>query len=231
MRKRCSVSAVVVYLALLFSSSAFAAEFAATLSLSAAVKEAQGKNPEITFLRERLKSMRARANQAPYLEDPEISLQTWAVPLSNPTNLSRADSNMIGIRQKFPFFGKLGLKEKISLQEAKMAEEELRSKEREIISKVKIPRFRNPFVSRAASKKPNWPSTMLRRMATKAITKRSVLTAIPRKGDAPGARLSGTGERFVRDRGSGHGQQTRELTVSHAYSPGRSFVPVRPPRA
>jgi len=138
MRKRCSVSAVVVYLALLFSSSAFAAEFAATLSLSAAVKEAQGKNPEITFLRERLQSMRARANQAPYLEDPEISLQTWAVPLSNPTNLSRADSNMIGIRQKFPFFGKLGLKEKIALQEAKMAEEELRSKEREIISKVKM---------------------------------------------------------------------------------------------
>ena len=138
MRKQCSVSAVVVYLALLFSSSAFAAEFSATLSLSAAVKEAQGKNPEITFLRERLQSMRARANQAPYLEDPEISLQTWAVPLSNPTNLSRADSNMIGIRQKFPFFGKLGLKEKISLQEAKMAEEELRSKEREIISKVKM---------------------------------------------------------------------------------------------
>jgi len=99
------------------------------------------------------------------------------------------------------------------------------------ISKVKVPIFRNPFISRAASKKPNWPSTMLRRMATKAITKRSVLTAIPRKGDAPGARLSGTGERFVRDRGSGHGQQTRELTVSHAYSPGRSFVPVRPPRA
>ena len=138
MRKQCSVSAVVVYLALLFSSSAFAAEFAATLSLSAAVKEAQGKNPEITFLRERLQSMRARANQAPYLEDPEISLQTWAVPLSNPTNLSRADSNMIGIRQKVPFFGKLGLKEKIALQEAKMAEEELRSKEREIISKVKM---------------------------------------------------------------------------------------------
>src|SRR3990167_517907 len=50
-------------------------ESAATLSLSAAVKEAQGKNPEITFLRERLQSMRARANQAPYLEDPEIALQ------------------------------------------------------------------------------------------------------------------------------------------------------------
>jgi outer membrane protein TolC len=44
---------------------------------------------------------------------------------------------MVGIRQKVPFFGKLGLKEKIALQEAKMGEQELRAKEREIISKVK----------------------------------------------------------------------------------------------
>lgn len=108
-----------------------------TLGLAKAIKEALAKNPEITFVRQRLQSMRARANQAPYLEDPEISLQTYGVPLSNPTNLSRADSNIIGIRQKFPFFGKLGLKEKIASQEAKMAEEELRFKEREIVSKVK----------------------------------------------------------------------------------------------
>ena len=138
MRKRCSVSALVVYLALLFSSSAFAAESAATLSLSDAVREATEKNPEITFLRERLQSMRARTNQASYLEDPEIVLQAGGVPFSNPTSLRRSDTNMIGIRQKFPFFGKLGLKEKIALQEAKMAEEELRAKEREIISKVKM---------------------------------------------------------------------------------------------
>ena len=138
MRKRCSVSALAVYLSLVFSPSAFAAEFATTLFLPEAIREASEKNPEITFLRERLQSMRARTNQAPYLEDPEIALQTGGVPLSNPTNLSRADSNMIGIRQKVPFFGKLGLKEKIAVQEAKMAEEELRAKEREIISKVKM---------------------------------------------------------------------------------------------
>ena len=138
MRKRCSVSALVVYLSLLFSSSAFAAESAATLSLSDAVREAAEKNPEITFLRERLQSMRARANQAPYLEDPEIVLQAGGVPFSNPTSLRRSDTNMIGIRQKVPFFGKLGLKEKIANQEAKVVEQELRAKEREIISRVKM---------------------------------------------------------------------------------------------
>lgn len=108
------------------------------MDLLEAVQEALAKNPEITAMRERLRVSSAKAKQAPYLEDPEISLQTWAVPLSNPTNLSRADSNMVGIRQKLPFFGKLGLKEKVALQEAKMAEEELRAKEREIISKVKM---------------------------------------------------------------------------------------------
>ncbi|MBI4487748.1 MAG: TolC family protein [Deltaproteobacteria bacterium] len=108
------------------------------LTVLEAINEALAKNPEIAVLRERLQSMRARAKQAPYLEDPEISIQFGGVPLANPTNLSRADSNMFGIRQKFPFFGKLGLKEKIALQEAKIMEEELRAKEREIISRVKM---------------------------------------------------------------------------------------------
>lgn len=137
MRKRCSVT-LAVYLSLGFSWGAFAAESRAALSLAEAVKEATEKNPEIVSWRERLQSLNARAKQASYLEDPEIALQTWAVPLSNPTNLSRADSNMIGIRQKVPFFGKLDLKEKIALQEVKMAEEELRAKEKEIISRVKM---------------------------------------------------------------------------------------------
>ena len=58
--------------------------------------------------------------------------------LSNPTSFNQADTNSIGIRQKFPFFGKLGLKEKIAQREVKIVEQELRAKEREIISMVKM---------------------------------------------------------------------------------------------
>ncbi len=108
------------------------------LNLTEAVKEALEKNPEIQSLRQRVQSASARAKQAPYLEDPEIALQTWDVPLSNPTNLSSAGNNMIGIRQKLPFFGKLGLKEKIAQQETNVTVQELRAKEREIISNVKM---------------------------------------------------------------------------------------------
>ncbi|MBI4523879.1 MAG: TolC family protein, partial [Deltaproteobacteria bacterium] len=115
-----------------------AGEGSAPLRLSDAVKEALEKNPELHALRERVRVMTAKAKQAPYLEDPEIAIQAEGVPISNPTNLSRADGNMIGIRQKLPFFGKLGLKEKIAQQEVKVMEQELRAKERELISMVKM---------------------------------------------------------------------------------------------
>lgn len=110
----------------------------AQLKLAEVVQEAVEKNPEIQLLRQRLQVVSARAKQAPYLEDPEIAIQLGGVPFSQPTNLDRAFTNSIGIRQKLPFFGKLGLKEKIALQEAKVVEQELRAKEREVVSKVKM---------------------------------------------------------------------------------------------
>jgi outer membrane protein TolC len=107
------------------------------LTLADAAREAVEHNPEVSVLRERLRVMQAKEKQASYLEDPELLLQAMGVPFSNPTNFEKADNNTIGIRQKFPFFGKLGLKEKIANRESGVAEAQLRSKEREIISKVK----------------------------------------------------------------------------------------------
>ena len=124
--------------ALLVSRPAQGADAQALLDLSQAVTEALEKNPEIQTLRERLGVVSARAKQAPYLEDPQIAFQLGGVPLSNPTSFNQADANSIGIRQMVPFFGKLGLKEKIAQQEAKVVEQELRAKEREIISMVKM---------------------------------------------------------------------------------------------
>jgi len=120
------------------SLAAQAAEIGTPLTLSDSVAQALERNPELARLRHRLNGMEARAKQAPYLEDPEIVFQLGGVPFSNPTSFNQADTNMIGIRQKLPFFGKLGLKEKIAHQETKVTEQELRAKEREIISKVKM---------------------------------------------------------------------------------------------
>jgi outer membrane protein TolC len=108
------------------------------LSLPEAVKEALDKNPEIQRLQHRLRAIEARAKQAPYLEDPEIAFQLGGVPLSNPSSFNKSDTNSIGIRQKLPFFGKLGLREKIAQQEVRVTEQDLRAKERELISMVKM---------------------------------------------------------------------------------------------
>jgi outer membrane protein TolC len=125
-------------LAPIVSSSAWGSEANGQLQLTAAVAEALEKNPEIQLLRRRLEVVSARAKQAPYLEDPEIAFQLGGVPLSNPTSFNKSDTNSFGIRQKLPFFGKLGLKEKIAQQEVRVMEQELRAKEREIISMVKM---------------------------------------------------------------------------------------------
>jgi outer membrane protein TolC len=108
------------------------------LTLPEAVKEALDKNPEIQRLQHRLRAIEARAKQAPYLEDPEIAFQLGGVPLSNPSSFNKSDTNSIGIRQKLPFFGKLGLREKIAQQEVRVTEQDLRAKERELISMVKM---------------------------------------------------------------------------------------------
>jgi len=140
MNSVCSVRLVPFYAAIVISAAAnvFASDLPPPLTLTEAVKVALEKNPEIQQLQHRFRATEAKAKQAPYLEDPQIAFQLNGVPLSNPTNLNQSDWNSIGIRQTLPFFGKLGLKEKIAQRDAKMAEQELRAKEREIISMVKM---------------------------------------------------------------------------------------------
>jgi outer membrane protein TolC len=129
-------SGLVLVSAFQLAAPTFASETA--LSLAEAVKQGLERNPEIQQLQHRLRALEAKAKQAPYLEDPQIAFQLGGVPLSNPTDFNQADANSIGIRQMVPFFGKLGLKEKIAQREASIAAQELRAKEREIISMVKM---------------------------------------------------------------------------------------------
>jgi outer membrane protein, heavy metal efflux system len=59
------------------------------------------------------------------------------VPLNQPVNYRKANPLIFGMRQKLPFFGKLGLKGEMAGQEVRMVDEELRAKQQEIIAKVK----------------------------------------------------------------------------------------------
>ncbi|MEX0806909.1 MAG: TolC family protein [Candidatus Binatia bacterium] len=108
-----------------------------TLSLSQTIAEALGENPEIQAAKKNVEAARARASHATYLEDPELNLEAWGVPLNQPLRYRSANPLIIGVRQKLPFFGKLGLKGEMADQEVRMIEEELRAKEQEIVAKVK----------------------------------------------------------------------------------------------
>lgn len=107
------------------------------LTLSELVAQALENNPEIQAAKKKVESARARAGQATYLEDPEVNFEAWGVPLNQPVNYRKANPLIFGVRQKLPFFGKLGLKGEMAGQEVRMVEEELRAKEQEIIAKVK----------------------------------------------------------------------------------------------
>src|SRR3989475_2576089 len=119
------------------ASSAQVAEVQGPLSLSEAVAEALKNNPEIQAAKNKVESVRARSKQATYLEDPELNVEAWGVPLNHPVKFRSSNPIILGLRQKFPFFGKLGLKEEIAAQEVKMAEEGLRAKEVDVVAKVK----------------------------------------------------------------------------------------------
>jgi outer membrane protein, heavy metal efflux system len=106
-------------------------------SVSEAITEALKSNPEIQAAKKKVESARARAGQAAYLEDPELNLEAWGIPLNRPLSYRSANPIVVGLRQKVPFFGKRGLKEEIAAQDVKMAEEELRGKELEVVAKLK----------------------------------------------------------------------------------------------
>jgi outer membrane protein TolC len=107
------------------------------LSLSEIVAQALEHNPEIQAAKRKVESARARAGQAAYLEDPEVNIEAWGVPLNHPLRFRSSNPIVLGLRQKLPFFGKRRLQSEMAGQEVKMAEEELRAKQIDIAAKVR----------------------------------------------------------------------------------------------
>ncbi len=107
----------------------------ATLGLAGLIQEVLARNPEIQAARQQWEAASKRVPQARSLEDPTLSVQWWNAPES--FNLGRAENTIIGLSQKFPFPGKLTLKEEVANRSAHMTEQALRAKERDLIARVK----------------------------------------------------------------------------------------------
>ena len=132
-----SIAVVLVALSVFARAIVHGGEVENKLLLSQVIDEALKNNPEINAAKRKVEAARARASQATYLEDPELNLEAWGVPLNHPLRYRSANPLIIGVRQKLPFFGKLGLKGEMADQEVRMIEEELRAKEQQVVAKVK----------------------------------------------------------------------------------------------
>lgn len=104
-------------------------------SLPELIQEALAKNPEIQAARQQWDASAKRVPQARSLEDPTLSVQWWNAPES--LNLGRSQNTIIGLSQKFPYPGKLALKQAVASRSAEMTEQALHAKERDLTARLK----------------------------------------------------------------------------------------------
>ncbi len=105
------------------------------LSLKALLEEARASNPEMKALKEKVRSMEARAKVAGSYEDPELTVDEMSN--KTPPNPSKSMQTRYIFSQALPFPGKLALKEEAAAKEAGASASKLRAKELEIESEVK----------------------------------------------------------------------------------------------
>ena len=119
----------------LFSSELYAQSDDQSSTLSSLVKEALTLNPEILSAKNAFESANARIPQAASLNDPTIEFEYDRITADR--ELSGNPMKTFSVSQDIPFPTKLYLRAKIASKLAKMAYENYKAKERDVISRVK----------------------------------------------------------------------------------------------
>lgn len=125
------ILAVPVYIMLSWNN-VFAEE---ALTLKGALEEALKSNPEISVVKRAHEAASARIWQAASLEDPMFEMEYDRMTADR--MLSGDPMKTYAISQEVPFPAKLYLRAKMASKLAKMAYENYKTKEREIISRIK----------------------------------------------------------------------------------------------
>lgn len=124
---------ILIFIALLMSvHPAFAQE---AIDLKGMVDEALQNNPEILAFRQKYESASARIPQAASLNDPMLEFEHDRITADR--SLMGDPMDTIAVSQEIPFPTKLYLRAKIAAKLSKMAYENYKAKEREVISNVK----------------------------------------------------------------------------------------------
>ena len=106
-----------------------------SLVLPDLIRETLARNPELVAARKQWEASSQRIVQARSLDDPTLSVHLWNFPQT--FNVTQTQNSIFGISQNLPFPGKLALKSEIVSRSAEMAEQALRAKERELVTRLK----------------------------------------------------------------------------------------------
>ncbi|WP_447971280.1 TolC family protein [Nitrospira sp. M1] len=104
------------------------------LELQPLIQEALQNNPEVAAVRQQVLAMKERVPQARVLDDPEVKIQLWNTPES--LNITKTDTTIYGLAQRFPVPGLLSQQEDVAIHEAAQSEQRLAAKVLEITSSV-----------------------------------------------------------------------------------------------
>jgi outer membrane protein TolC len=66
-----------------------------------------------------------------------LKFEAWGVPLNQPTAFNKDQTNMIGLRQTFPFPGNLGLKGEAALRDAESMYQMYRERQQDVVARLK----------------------------------------------------------------------------------------------
>ncbi len=113
------------------------ASLASGATLDAVVRVALARNPDLAELRARARSAVAAGRASSGRPALELMYQQWAVPLSEPYALNRADTLMLGVRQAIPAPGSLDARARAGVEEAAMRAEAVRVRTLDVELKVR----------------------------------------------------------------------------------------------
>ncbi len=109
-----------------------------SLQLPSLLEEAVRRNPDLEAARKRWQASLAKIPQAGALPDPIVSLNLLNVPITTfAFDQEAMTGKQIAFTQKFPFPGKLGLKENIARENAAVMEAQVAELRNQLIKNVK----------------------------------------------------------------------------------------------
>ncbi len=107
------------------------------LDLELLIKIAKDRNPELREMLARANAGVQEVRRAGALDDPMLKYEAWGIPINKPTAFNQDQTNMIGLRQNFPFPGNQSLKSEAALRDAESMYQMYRDRQLDVISRLK----------------------------------------------------------------------------------------------